>query len=49
MYTSVYIIYAAAMSLEALRTQMDILKREMGQLEIENRCLREGNSDQESS
>ena len=35
------------MSLEALRTQMDTLKREMGQLEIENRRLREGNPDQE--
>ena len=36
-----------AMSLEALRTQMDTLKREMGQLEIENRRLRESNPDQE--
>lgn len=35
------------MSLEALRTQMDTLKREMGQLEMENRRLREGNPDQE--
>ena len=37
----------AAMSLEALQIQMDTLKREMGQLEIENRRLREGNPDQE--
>ena len=35
------------MTLEALQTQMDTLKREMGQLEIENRRLRESNPDQE--
>ena len=39
--------YTAAMSLEALRTQMDTLKREMGQLEIENLRLRDSNPDQE--